>query len=106
MTVTTSTDKRKTNRRDGMYWLPGPSSLVEIPYISVTTILKVIDKSQPLMYWFGGLVYDSVLAGYAVDGEIISREDAMKAPYAVNVQAKSRGTDVHKEIVENFGRVD
>jgi hypothetical protein len=76
-------------RRGGFYWLEGK------PYLSVTTILKVIDKPA-LMYWFGREVYYGMLQDPSMD-----ERSALAMPYKTSDKAKSRGTTVHS-IVEAF----
>ena len=68
----------------------------EEPYLRVTKILSVIDKSAPLMYWFGKIVWESMVADPS-----LSWEDARGKPYGENARAKDRGTAVHS-LVENF----
>lgn len=82
-------DKRKT-RRGGFYWVD------KTPYISVTEVLKVIDKSNALMYWFGREIYYAMVKDPTLD-----EKSAMSAPYKVSERAKSRGTTVHS-IVEAY----
>lgn len=76
-------------RRGGFYW-DGKT-----PYLSVTTILKVIEKPA-LFYWFGREVYRAML----IDPSMTER-DALAAPYKVSTKAKDRGSTVHS-IVEAF----
>jgi len=76
-------------RRGGFYW-DGKT-----PYLSVTTILKCIDKPA-LMYWFGREVYRAML----IDPSMVER-DALAAPYKTSTKAKDRGSTVHS-IVEAF----
>lgn len=68
----------------------------EKKYLSVTNILKIVDKSGPLMWWFGSEIYDALLLE-----PTLSKEEAMKAPYRTNKKAKERGTEVHY-LVENY----
>lgn len=76
-------------RRGGFYWMNGK------PYLSVTTILKIIDKPA-LMYWFGREVYYAMLQNPKLD-----EREALQAPYATSDKAKSRGSTIHS-IVEAF----
>lgn len=77
----------KQNKRGGFYWIQ------EKPYVSVTEVLKIIDKPQ-LRYWFGKQVYLSM-----VENPQLSEKEAMSAPYKKSDKAKSRGSSVHS-IVE------
>lgn len=74
------------DRRGGMYWKDGK------PYISITTVLSIIDKPQ-LRYWFGREVYLAMV----VD-PTLSEQTALAAPYKKNEVAKARGTLVHSLI--------
>lgn len=80
----------KTNkRRAGFYWLE------ETPYVSVTQVLKVIDKPA-LRWWFGREVF------YALAKEpTLSEKEALAAPYKKSKTAMKRGTTVH-EMVEQW----
>ncbi len=84
------TDLRETNRRGGFYW-----DSKDNPFISVTTILDVLDKPA-LRWWFGREVYNAMV----VDPTLTQKE-ALGAPYASSKKAMSRGTTVHS-IVENY----
>lgn len=77
----------KDDRRGGFYWLDGT------PFVSVTNVLKVIDKPQ-LRYWFGKEVYLAMVKNPA-----LGEQEALSAPYKKSDDAKSRGTTVHS-IVE------
>lgn len=81
-------DKRKM-RRGGFYWHNRE------PYVSVTNVLKIIDKPA-LRYWFGKEVYWAVIKDPS-----LNVKDALSAPYKTSGQAKKRGTTVHS-IVEGF----
>ena len=87
-------DKRN-ERRGGFYWKG------EIPYISVTNVLKVIDKSA-LRYWFGQKVYRAI----AKNPELTERE-ALAVPYQNAKGAAERGSTVHSvvEAFKNTGKV-
>jgi len=82
-------DLRESNRRGGFYWDKRK------PYISVTTILQVLDKPA-LRWWFGQQVYNAMV----VD-PTLGQKEALNAPYATSKKAMSRGTTVHS-IVENY----
>lgn len=79
----------KKNRRAGFYWIDNK------PYISVTQVLKILDKPA-LRYWYGQQVYRA----YTKDLEL-SEQEALSAPYKVGKEAMSRGTQVH-ELIENW----
>ena len=85
-----TTDFRQSNRRGGFYWDKDGK-----PYISVTTILQVLDKPA-LRYWFGKEVYRALV----VDPSL-SEKDALAAPYRSATTAMGRGTTVHS-IVEAY----
>lgn len=80
---------QKDQRRAGFYFKD------EKPYLSVTEILKVIDKPA-LRYWFGQQVYYAM----AID-PTLSEKDALAAPYTSSKGARDRGTTVHT-IVESY----
>ena len=82
-------DLRESNRRGGFYWLNG------IPYVSVTTVLKAIDKPA-LRRWVGKEVYLAM-----VQNPSLSEMDALSAPYTKTKKAMDRGTTIHS-IVESF----
>ena len=82
------TDKRN-QRRGGFYWFEGK------PYISVTNVLRAIDKPA-LRYWFGTQVFLAM-----VKNPTLSEKEALSAPYKTSDTAKSRGTTIHS-IVESF----
>lgn len=82
-------DKRQ-KRRAGIYFINDKA------YISVTKILSVIDKSQPLMYWFGRHIWEGMVADPS-----LSWEEARSLPYKENKKAKQRGSDVHN-IIETY----
>lgn len=80
---------QKQARRDIFYWIDSK------PLLSVTEILKVIDKPA-LRYWFGREVF------YAVSkNPSLPEKEALAAPYTTSGSAKSRGTTVHS-IVEAY----
>lgn len=83
------TNNFKDSKRGGMYFKDGT------PYLSVTEILKTIDKPA-LRYWFGQQVYYAM-----VKDPSLSESEALSAPYKVSDKAKLRGTAVHS-IVEAY----
>ncbi len=86
------TDKRQT-RRGGFYWIEGR------PYVTVTTILKVIAKPA-LRWWYGKEVYLAMVAD-----PTLSQKEALAAPYQTSKTAMGRGTAVH-DIVEAWKNID
>lgn len=88
----TQTDKRQT-RRGGFYWQK------DVPYLSVTEILKTIDKPA-LRYWFGQQVYYAMLKD-----PTLNEKDALSAPYKTSGSAKQRGSTIHSlvEAYKNTG---
>jgi len=87
-------DKRH-ERRAGFYWVD------DKPYITVTNVLKIIDKPA-LRYWYGKEVYRAVTLNPG-----IGEREALSEPYKSSGKAKDRGTAVH-DIVEawkNIGEV-
>ena len=85
-------NNQKSSKRGGIYWTP------EKAYISVTEILKVIDKPN-LRYWFGKEVYLAM-----VKDPSMSQQAALAAPYKKTEAAMSRGTTVHS-IVESYKKI-
>lgn len=79
----------KNKKRGGFYWEK------DTPYLSVTEILKIIDKPA-LRYWFGQQVYFAMLKD-----PTLSEKEALAAPYESTKGARSRGTTVHS-IVEAY----
>jgi hypothetical protein len=79
----------KSTRRAGFYFID------KKPYISVTTVLTVINKPQ-IVYWYGRQVYLAL-----VKNPSLSEKDALAAPYQSTRGAMSRGTTVHS-IVEAY----
>lgn len=79
-------DNLKSKRRGGFYF-DGNT-----PYLSVTEILKIINKPQ-LMYWFGREVYLAM-----VKDPSLSEKDALAMPYKTSESAKTRGVTVHSVI--------
>jgi hypothetical protein len=82
------TDNRG-QRRGQFYWLE------KKPYVSVTNVLKVIDKPA-LRYWFGKEVFLAMSKD-----PTLSQSEALSAPYRTSDKAKARGTTVHS-IVEAY----
>lgn len=80
----------KANKRGVYYWRG------EKPYISVTTILGIIDKSNALIPWACGETYDALMINPS-----ISREEAVSANRGVSEEAKSRGKAVH-DIIQAY----
>lgn len=80
----------KNKRRAGMYWLENK------PYLSVTTILQVINKGFALDYWKAKQVYLACMANPE-----ISEKEATLAPYHQSNTAKDRGLTVHS-IIEAY----
>ena len=80
---------QRNDRRGGFYWI------LERPYVTVTTALKVIDKPA-LLRWYGKQVYLAMVKDPSLD-ELA----ALNAPYQVSENAKSRGKTVHS-IVEAY----
>jgi hypothetical protein len=79
----------KNQKRGGMYFNNGQ------PYLSVTTILQIINKPQ-IVYWFGREVFRAMVVNPSLD-----ERAALAAPYATSGKAKERGTTVHS-IIEAF----
>lgn len=79
----------KNERRGSFYWVG------DKPYLTVTNVLKVIDKPA-LRYWFGREVYYAM-----VKNPTLSESEALAAPYKKNEAAKSKGLTVHS-IVEAY----
>lgn len=77
------------NRRGGFYWKDGE------PYLSITEILKTIDKPA-LRYWYGREVYYAMVKNPTLD-----EKKALAAPYETSEKAKDRGSTIHS-IVEAF----
>lgn len=87
--MATKTDKRGDLRRGPFYWLNGK------PMLSVTEVLKVIDKPA-LRYWYGQEVYYAMLKNPSM-----REQEALSAPYKTGKKAASRGSTVHS-IVEVY----
>ncbi len=79
----------KDSKRGGMYFKEGK------PYLSVTEILKIIDKPA-LRYWFGQQIYYAMVQNPSLD-----EAKAMASPYQASDTAKLRGTTVHS-IIEAY----
>lgn len=80
----------KQARRGNFYWTEE-----EQPLLSVTEILKIIDKPA-LRYWFGKEVYYAM-----VKDPSLNQQEALSAPYTSSKSAAGRGTTVHS-IVEAY----
>ncbi len=77
----------KQEKRAGFYWKEGK------PYVSVTQILKVLDKPA-LRWWFGREVF------YAMaKNPNLTEQEAMSAPSQTSAKAIERGRTIHS-IVE------
>lgn len=79
----------KGAKRGGFYWQDGK------PMLSVTEILKVLDKPA-LRYWYGQEVFYAM-----VKNPSLNEREALAAPYQSGQKAASRGTTVHS-IVEAY----
>lgn len=79
-------DDKKDERRGGFYWLD------KKPYVSVTEILKCIDKPQ-LRYWFGREVYLAMVVN-----PTLKEAEALSAPYKTSGKAAERGKTIHSLI--------
>lgn len=80
---------KKNTKRGEFYWVG------DRPYISVTTILKVIDKPA-LRYWFGKKVYSAVIKDPS-----LNQNEAMKAPWRSSGKAKTRGSTIHSFVEQH-----
>ncbi len=80
---------QKSTRRGGFYWEGNK------PYISVTQVLKVIDKPA-IRYWYGNEIYLAM-----VKDPTLSEKEAMASPYVTSKKAMRRGTRVH-DFIENY----
>lgn len=89
---------QRQKRMGGFYYVDG------IPFLTVTTILKVIDKSGPLMWWACGETYDYMMKELA-EGRSPDRKASIMARVATSNKAKDRGTAVHS-IVEAWKNID
>lgn len=91
--MSNSTNDLRNRRRGGFYWHNNE------PYVSVTTVLKVIDKPA-LRWWFGREVYYAMVKDPSMD-----EKKALAAPYRKSKKAMLRGTTVHK-MVEDYEHGD
>src|SRR3989304_5513690 len=80
---------KKDERRGGFYWKGDES------YVSVTTVLKILDKPA-LRYWFGKEVYYAM-----VKDPTLSEGEALSAPYKTSGKAQERGKTIHS-LVEAY----
>lgn len=81
---------KKETKRGGFYFTAEGK-----PMLSVTEILKVIDRPA-LRYWFGQEVFYAM-----VKNPSLNEKEALSAPYQSSQKSASRGTTVHS-IVEVF----
>ena len=79
----------KDEKRGNFYWID------KEPYVSVTQVLKAIDKPA-LRYWFGKEVYYAM-----VKDPTMAEQEALSAPYKTSGKAKIRGSTIHS-IVEAY----
>lgn len=79
----------KSSRRGGLYWVD------KKPYLSVTTVLGIIDKPA-LRFWYGQQVHRAM-----VQDPSLSEKDALAAPYQKSRKAMNRGTTIHS-LVETY----
>jgi hypothetical protein len=84
-----ATLNQKDKKRGDFYWYHGK------PYVSVTQVLKVIDKPA-LRFWFGREVYR-----FFAKNPNAGEQEALNAPWSVSGVARNRGTTVHS-IVESW----
>jgi hypothetical protein len=77
---------QKNRRRAGFYWIG------DRPYLSVTEILKIIEKPA-IRYWFGQTIYYAM-----VKDPTLSEQEAMAAPRNISRSKMDRGTTVHSLI--------
>lgn len=87
-TYQTGTDDKK-KRRANCYWVG------DKPFISVTEILKVIDKPA-IRYWFGQQVFYAMAKDPSLD-----EKAALASPYQTSKDSASRGSTVHA-IIEGY----
>lgn len=79
----------KSKRRAGAYWLDGR------PFISVTEILKCINKPS-ITYWYGQQVYYAMAKDPTLD-----ERTALAAPYRKSGEAANRGSLIHG-VIEKY----
>ena len=79
----------KESRRAGFYWIE------DMPYASVTHILRCIDKPS-LRYWYGKQVFLAMAKDPTLD-----ESQALAMPYQRREEAKSRGQTIHS-IIEAY----
>ena len=80
---------KKDAKRGAFYWKGNK------PYLSVTEILKIIDKPA-LRYWFGQEIYYAMLKN-----PTMGKEEALASPWETSANAMGRGRAVHS-IVETY----
>ena len=79
-------------RRGGFYFHD------KIPYVSVTTVLKIIAKPA-IQYWYGNQIYWAM-----VKDPGLGEKEAMAFPWSEGRTAQARGTAVHS-IVEAWKKI-
>ena len=79
----TNQTNQKEFKRGGFYWIE------DKPFVSVTNILKIIDKPA-LRRWVGKEVYLAM-----VKDPTISEAEALSAPYKKSEKASLRGKAIH-----------
>jgi len=87
---------KKSKKRGGFYWIDGK------PYVSVTQVLRAIDKPS-LRFWYGKMVYYAL-----VKDPSLSEQDALSAPYQEMRRAASRGSTIHSliEALKNGNKLE
>lgn len=85
----------KDKRRGGFYFQG------EIPFVSVTTVIDVLDKPG-LTYWQKQQVYLAM-----VKDPTLKEQEALSAPYKVTGDAQERGKTIHSmiEAYKNTGKM-
>lgn len=78
---------RRAKRRAGFYW--ESVNGVEEPFVSVTTVLKVLDKPA-LLHWMAKEVWMAMSKEPS-----LSLEEARRAPYKKSKKSMDRGSQVH-----------
>lgn len=79
----------KDKKRGGFYFIDTK------PFVSVTEVLKIIDKPA-LRYWTGQGVYRAMVAN-----PTLSEQEALSAPYKTAKKSADRGSTVHS-IIEAY----
>lgn len=83
---------QKNKKRGGFYWKN------EVPYLSVTKIIDVLDKPQ-LRYWYAQMAYRATILDPTID-----EKTACNEPNRVSSLSKDRGSAVHS-IVEAYKNI-